>query len=222
MTMEHSCPGLSGNDCEAALTQVRAGPDGLPRRADIFHGGRRTPHGETRPLAFRARNPVGELPLPMDGDRVLSPSGAIRLRTAGRALRLAGDTPAARRGGLRPLLLVNPGLSGMAGPLRFYPNVLPAARRAPAVDARLPGRLASALRLRDAGRDAGRDSRDRIATPGPRRAGPARCGDLFCPGPSGFGRRGPPHADRRRDRIAARPGWPHPHDPRQGSPADRR
>lgn len=59
MTAQPYCLGESDNACKAALTTTLAGHDQMPRHVDFFHGA-------ARGAAFRAINPKGEVPVPVD------------------------------------------------------------------------------------------------------------------------------------------------------------
>ena len=71
MTMILHCFGESGNAYKAALPLHLSGLDWRPEFVDFFNGG-------TRSGEFRQLNPMGEVPVLVDGDLVLSQSGAIQ------------------------------------------------------------------------------------------------------------------------------------------------
>ncbi len=201
------CFGESGNAYKCALALELTGTPWTPAFVDFFHGATRTP-------AFRALNPMGEVPVLQDGDLVLSQSGAILLHIA-RATGRLGDPEDPEI--LRWILWDNHKLSGQAGALRFLMNFAPPDRRDPAVIAFLQGRLKSAYAVLDgtlAGRAwlAGRD----VTV-----ADLSCCGYLFYPEPFGFARADLPHVDRWLARIEGLPGWRHPYDLMPGNPKDR-
>jgi len=210
MTIQLYCFGESGNAYKAALSLTLAGLDWDPVKVDFFHG-------ETRSPAFRALNVMGEVPVMVDGDTVLTQSGVIQDYVSSRSGKLGGRSAAERREVLRWLFFDNHKLSGIAGTLRYNLNFLPPEKRSAEVNAFLTARLLSALKILEthlAGRDwlVGTD----ITI-----ADIACCGYLFYPEPFGFDRKAFPRIDAWLDRIAARPGWKHPYDLMPGSPADR-
>ena len=197
MTPQLHCFGESGNAYKAALTMTLCGIDWEPVFVDFFSGGSRTPE-------FRALNVMGEAPVLVDGETVLTQSGVIQLWAAERTGKLLGD----RNESLRWLLFDNHKVSSQAGALRFHLNFLPEPRREPAVVAWLSGRLRSALKVMEA----------RLAE-SPFLTGPevtigdtACCGYLYYPEPFGFDRAAWPGIDAWLDRIAALPGWAPPYD----------
>lgn len=201
------CFGESGNAYKAALTMQLAGYDWQPRYVDFFNG-------ETRGTEFRAINPMGEVPVLVEGDLVLSQSGVIQNHVATRTGKLAGvDNTEV----LRWLLWDNHKLSGQAGMARFLANFLPEDKRPAPVISFLHGRLKSAYGTLNA-HLAGRDW---IVGDAPSIADTACCGYLYYPEPFGFDRTDWPHVDAWLSRLSALPGWKHPYDLMPGSPADR-
>ena len=197
MTPRLHCFGESGNAYKADLTMTLCGIDWEPVFIDFFNGSSRTSE-------FRAINVMGEAPVLVDGDTVLTQSGVIQLWAAERTGRLLGD----RNESLRWLLFDNHKVSSQAGALRFYLNFLPEARREPAVVDWLTGRFTSALKVMEA-----------WLAKTPFLAGPevtigdtACCGYLYYPEPFGFDRAAWPAIDAWLDRIAALPGWKQPYD----------
>ncbi len=204
------CFGESGNAYKAALALTLAGIDWQPRFVDFFNG-------EARGAAFRAINPMGEVPVLVDGAEVLTQSGVILTHIAERSGRFGGATPEARREVLRWLFWDNHKLSGQAGPCRFLMNFLPPEKRPEGVAPFLQGRLRAAYAVLDQ-HLAGRDW---IVGDGPTIADFSCCGYLYYPEPFGFDRADWPHLDRWLSRIAALPGWKHPYDLMPGNPSDR-
>ena len=194
------CFGESGNAYKAALTLEFAGLDWQPEFVDFFHGATRTPE-------FRALNSMGEVPVLVDGDLVLSQSGVIQDYVVERTGKLGSADPATRREILRWVIFDNQKVSGQAGPLRFNMNFLPEDRRSSDVNAFLAMRLASALKVLDT------VLADRCWLVGEHVtiADLACCGYLFYEEPFGFDRAGYSNIDRWLDRIAALPGWRHPY-----------
>ena len=209
MTAQLYCFGESGNSYKAALTMALAGYDWAPRYVDFFGGETRTPE-------YRALNVMGEAPLLVEGDTVLSQSGAIQLHVV-KATGKLGGAPGEEEEVLRWILWDNHKLSSQAGMTRFLMNFLPEEKRPKEVIGFMQGRLKAAYATLDAhltGRDwiVGRDVTI---------ADTACCGYLYYPEPYGFSRADWPHIDRWLDRLSALPGWKHPYDMMPGSPADR-
>ena len=210
MTQKLHCFGESGNAYKCALALTLAGVAWEPVFVDFFHGATRSP-------AFRALNPMGEVPVLEDGDRVLTQSGVILLDIAERAGRLGGDSAADRAQILRWLFWDNHKLSTQIGTVRFLMNFLPADKRPEGVVPFLQGRLRAAYGVLDA-HLAGRDW---MVGDGPTIADLSCCGYLYYPEPFGFDRAEWPRIDAWLARIAALPGWKHPYDLMPGNPSDR-
>jgi len=201
MTNTLYCFGESGNAYKAALALELAGIDWTARFVDFFNG-------EARGEAFRAINPMGEIPV-LDADGlILTQSGVIQdwvMETSGK---LGGTTPEEKRDVLRWTIFDNQKVSGMAGPLRFMMNFLPEAKRSAEVNGFLKGRMIAALQVLDAELS----KRDWLA------CGKLTCADISCAGylyypeDFAFDRAAFPHIDAWLDRIAATPGWKHPYD----------
>ena len=208
--MDLHCFGESGNAYKAALTMELAGLEWRPVFVDFFHGATRTPE-------FRKLNPMGEVPVLVDGDVVLTQSGVIQDYIIEKSGRFGGETTAERREVWRWVLFDNHKVSGVAGPLRFNLNFLPEEKRNADVAAFLAMRLASALKILDTVLS----TRDWLVGSGPTAADFSCCGYLYYPEPFGFDRSGYPAIDAWLDRIAALPAWRHPYDLMPGRPSDR-
>ncbi len=210
MTMILHCFRESGNAYKAAITLELAAADWRPEFVDFFNGASRTPE-------YRALNPMGEVPVLVDGDTVLSQSGVIQDYVSEKTGNLGPRDSDERREILRWTLFDNHKVSGIAGPLRFNMNFLPEDRRSEDTNGYLAMRLGSALKVLD-GYFADRDwlAADRLTT-----ADLACCGYLYYPEPFTFDRTAYANIDAWLDRIAATPGWKHPYDLMPGSPADR-
>jgi glutathione S-transferase len=195
------CFGESGNAYKAALSLTLAQVDWTPVFVDFFNG-------ETRQPAFRALNPMGEIPVLVDGDTTLTQSGVIQTYIADTTGRLTMDDVADKREILRWILWDNHKLSSQAGMTRFLMNFMPEDKRPQEVIAFSQNRLKAAYGVLDA-HLAGRDwlVGDRITI-----ADTACCGYLYYPEPFGFERTEWPHINAWLDRIAATPGWQHPYD----------
>ncbi len=210
MTIKLYCMGESGNAYKAALPLALSGLDWAPVYVDFFGG-------ETRGEAFRKLNVMGEVPVLVDGDDVLTQSGLIQMHITEKSGKFGGQNAAEARDILRWVLWDNHKLSSQAGMTRFLMNFLPEAKRKPDVITFFQGRLASAY----ATLDAHLDDRDWIVGDGPSNADFSCCGYLFYPEPFGFERAEWHAIDRWLSRIEALPGWKHPYDLMPGSPADR-
>ncbi len=201
MTAQLHCFGESGNAYKAALTMTLAGFDWSPVFVDFFNGA-------TRATAFRALNPMGEVPVLVDGSTTIAQSGVIQDYVATATGRLGATTPEGRREIWRWILFDNHKNSGIAGPLRFNMNFLPEERRNADVNAFLSMRHNSAMKVLDAALD----GRDWLVGDAPTIADIANAGYLYYPEPYGFDRAAFPAVDAWLDRLAALPGWQHPYD----------
>jgi len=210
MTAKLYCFGESGNAYKAALTMTLADMDWEPVYVDFFHG-------ETRTPAFRDINEMGEVPVMVDGDVVLSQSGVIQDYVSSKTGKLGGRNAAERREVLRWVFWDNHKLSGQNGMLRFQMNFLPAEKRSAEVIAFVQGRLTAAYTVLNAHLE----HRTWMVGDQVTIADTACCGYLYYPEPFGFSRADWPHIDAWLDRISALPGWKHPYDMMPGSPADR-
>lgn len=204
------CFGESGNAYKAALTLSLTGLDWEPVFVDFFNGGTRTPE-------YRALNEMGEAPVLVDGDLVLTQSGLIQFHAAKVSGKLGGKGEAEEREVLRWVLWDNHKMSSQAGTRRFLMNFLPEAKRPQPVIDWLGGRLKDAFRVLDT-HLAGRDW---IVGDGVTLADTACCGYLYYPEPFGFDRADWPNIDRWLGNIAALPGWKNPYDMMPGRPSDR-
>ena len=210
MTMKLYCFGESGNAYKAALTLTLAGEEWEPVYVDFFNG-------ETRTPAFREINEMGEVPVLIDGDTVLTQSGVIQDYVSSKTGKLGGKSAAERREVLRWMFWDNHKMSSQAGMLRFLMNFLPEDKRNADVIAFAAGRLKSAF----ATLDGHLATRDWMVGDGPTIADVACCGYLFYPEPFTFDRAQWPHIDAWLSRISALPGWKHPYDMMPGNPSDR-
>ncbi len=210
MTIKLYCFGESGNAYKAALTLQLAGLEWEPVFVDFFNGEHRSPE-------FLALNSMGEVPVMVDGDLVLSQSGVIQDFVSTRASKLGGRSANERRDIMRWILWDNHKLSGQAGTTRFLMNFVPEEKRPTEVIAFLQGRLRAAYKVLE--RELSEKDwlvGDRITT-----ADIACCGYLFYPEPFGFDRADWPNIDAWLTRISEQPNWKHPYDLMPGNPADR-
>lgn len=210
MTIKLYCFGESGNAYKAALALELSGLDWEPAYVDFFGG-------ETRSDAFRKLNPMGEVPVLVDGDTTLTQSGVMQMYVTEKTGRFGGTTPQEAREVMRWMLWDNHKLSGQAGMTRFLMNFLPEAKRPEGVIPFLQGRLKAAYGVLDTHLE----GRDWIVGQDLTHADLCCCGYLFYPEPFGFTRADWPNIDRWLSNIQGLPGWKHPYDLMPGSPADR-
>ncbi len=210
MTMKLHCFGESGNAYKAALTMTLADVEWEAVYVDFFNGGVRTPE-------FLALNEMGEVPVLIDGDTVLSQSAVIQDYISSKTGKLGGRSADERREVLRWMFFDNHKLSGVAGGLRFQMNFMPEAKRNADVIAFQAARMNAALKVVDRALA----QRQWLAGEAMTVADLACCGYLYYPEPFQFDRKALPNIDRWLDAIAAVPGWKHPYDLMPGSPADR-
>jgi glutathione S-transferase len=210
MTMKLYCFGESGNAYKCALALTMTGTEWEPVFVDFFNG-------EARGAAFRALNPMGEVPVLVDGETVLTQSGVILDYISSKTGQLGGRSAAERREVLRWLFWDNHKLSTQVGTCRFLSNFLPAEKRPEGVIPFLQGRLKATYAVLDAHLT----ERDWIVGDGPTIADLSCCSYLYYPEPFGFDRKDWPQIDRWLDGIAALPGWKHPYDMMPGNPSDR-
>ncbi len=210
MTINLYCFGESGNAYKAALPMELSGMDWQPVFVDFFNG-------EARSAEFRRLNPMGEVPVMVDGDLVLSQSGAIQHHIVERTGRFGGRSDSDRLEILRWVLWDNHKNSSYSGSCRFLMNFLPEAKRPQEVIKWMQGRIRGAWNTLEtvlSGRDwlVG----DEVSI-----ADFACCGYLYYPEPFGFDREEWPAIDRWLNRISELEGWKHPYDLMPGRPSDR-
>jgi len=210
MTIKLYCFGESGNAYKAAITLELSGLDWEPVYVDFFNGEARSPE-------FRKLNPMGEVPVMIDGDVTLTQSGVIQDYISSKTGKLGGGSAAERREILRWQFWDNHKMSSQAGVLRFLMNFLPEDKRPLEVISWLQGRTKAAYTvLNDE-----LATRDWLVGGGLTVADLSCCGYLFYPEPFGFDRADWPSIDAWLTRISGTPGWKHPYDLMPGSPADR-
>ncbi|SEW25154.1 glutathione S-transferase [Aliiroseovarius sediminilitoris] len=210
MTIKLYCFGESGNAYKAALTLELSGLDWEPVFVDFFHGESRSPE-------FRELNPMGEVPVMIDGDVTLSQSGVIQDYVSSKSGKLGGRSANERREILRWQFWDNHKMSSVAGPTRFLMNFIPEDKRPVEVIAFNQGRLNAAYKVLEGELS----KRDWLVGDTITLADISCCGYLFYPEPFGFDRTEWPAIDAWLTRISDTPGWKHPYDLMPGSPADR-
>ncbi|MBL4917982.1 glutathione S-transferase family protein [Szabonella alba] len=210
MTTQLYCFGESGNAYKCALALTFADLDWEAVYVDFFNG-------EARGEEFRKLNPMGEVPVLVDGETVLTQSGVILDYISSKTGQLGGRSAAERRDILRWMFWDNHKFSGQIGTTRFLNNFLPEAKRPEGVIPFQQGRLKAAYRVLEDHLA----TRDWVVGGAVTIADLSLCGYLYYPEPFGFSRADWPHIDRWLDRIAALPGWKHPYDMMPGNPSDR-
>jgi glutathione S-transferase len=199
--MKLYCFGESGNAYKCALALTLTDTEWEPVFVDFFKGGTRTPE-------FRAFNPMGEVPVLVDGETTLTQSGVILDYISSKTGKLGGRSAAERREILRWLFWDNHRLSGVAGPRRFIANFLAEDKRPPGAIDFMQGRLKAAYTiLNDQLSSQSWLVGDTVTI-----ADLSCCGYLYYPEPFGFTRADWPNIDAWLDRISALPGWKHPYD----------
>ncbi|WP_375261028.1 glutathione S-transferase family protein [Palleronia sp.] len=201
MVIELHCFGESGNAYKAALPMELAGVEWRPVLVDFFNGA-------TRSEEFRRLNVMGEAPVMVDGDLILTQSGVMQQHIVEKTGRFGGADVAEAREVLRWQFWDNHKLSAQAGSTRFLMNFLPEEKRPQPVIEFMQGRLRAAYKVLDShltGRDwiVGRD----VTV-----ADFSCCSYLFYPEPFGFDRADWPEIDRWLGNIQSLPGWKHPYD----------
>ena len=210
MTAKLYCFGESGNAYKVALALTFADIEWEPVFVDFFNGATRTPE-------FRAINEMGEVPVLMDGETVLTQSGVILDYISSKSGKLGGRSAAERREVLRWLFWDNHKLSTQIGTARFLANFVAEDKRPAGVIPFFQGRLKNAYTVLNGHLEA----RRWVAGEAMTIADLSLCGYLYYPEPFGFDRADWPNNDALLDRIAAVPGWKHPYDLMPGKPSDR-
>jgi len=210
MTIKLHCFGESGNAYKAALALELSGSDWEPVYVDFFNG-------ETRTETYRALNPMGEVPVMVDGDITLTQSGVIQDYISSKTGKLGGRSAAERREILRWQFWDNHKLSGMAGVLRFNMNFIPEEKRNQGAIDFMQMRLKSAYQVLDNALT----SRSWLVGDTITIADISCCGYLHYPEPFDFVRADWPAIDAWLTRMSETPGFKLPYDLMPGSPADR-
>jgi glutathione S-transferase len=190
----------SGNSYKAALMLALTGRDWECVPVDYFNG-------ETRGAAFRtATNEMGEVPVLVHGDTVLSQSGVILDYLAQRTGRFGAASEAQRREIWRWLLFDNHKFTSYYATLRFLVGVQKSGESP--VTEFLRGRAKSAFAIVDqhlAGRDFLLADRPTIADL-------SLAGYVYYDEETGIERSDYPNLIGWRERLAALPGWKHPYE----------
>ena len=193
--------GESGNAFKVALALRAMEIDWTFRPVDFFGG-------ETRTPAFRALNSMGEVPVLLDGDTVLTQSAVILDYLSSKTGRFGGQRAAERREVLRWMFWDNQKLTGTIAPLRFLLNFLPAEKRVPEVIDFLRGRARAAAQVLEGHLE----GRTWIVGTAPTIADFSLAGYLYYAEDKGMERADWPAIDAWLERLAQVPGWAHPYD----------
>lgn len=200
MTAKLYCFGESGNAYKAALTMELSGIDWQPIFVDFFKG-------EARSEAFKEINPMGEVPVMVDGDVTLTQSGVIQQYVVDKTGNLGG-ADADKYEILRWVLWDNHKMSSQAGTTRFLMNFLPEDKRPADVIKFMQARMAAAFSILDTHLA----DRDWLVGNSLSVADISNCSYLFYEEPFGFNRSDWPNIDAWLERISQTPGWKHPYD----------
>ena len=203
------CFGESGNSYKAALTLELANLTWKPEKVDFFNGA-------TRTSDFKSINLMGEAPVMVDGEVVLTQSGAIQQYVSDKSGKLSGLTKD-KYEILRWMFFDNHKMSSQAGNTRFMMNFLPEKHRNKEVIHFMQGRLNAAYGILNNALE----DKDWLVGASITIADIANCGYLFYPEPFGFERKKWVNIDRWLSNIEQTPGWKHPYDLMPGNPSDR-
>ncbi|MAV01243.1 MAG: glutathione S-transferase [Rhodobacteraceae bacterium] len=203
------CFGESGNSYKAALTLELANLTWKPEKVDFFNGA-------TRTSDFKSINLMGEAPVMVDGEVILTQSGAIQQYVSDKSGKLNGLTKD-KYEILRWMFFDNHKMSSQAGNTRFMMNFLPEKHRNKEVIHFMQGRLNAAYGILNNALE----DKDWLVGASITIADIANCGYLFYPEPFGFERKKWVNIDRWLSNIEQTPGWKHPYDLMPGHPSDR-
>ena len=203
------CFGESGNSYKAALTLELANLTWKPEKVDFFNGA-------TRTSDFKSINLMGEAPVMVDGEVVLTQSGAIQQYVSDKSGKLSGLTKD-KYEILRWMFFDNHKMSSQAGNTRFMMNFLPEKHRNKEVIHFMQGRLNAAYGILNNALE----DKDWLVGASITIADIANCGYLFYPEPFGFERKKWVNIDRWLSNIEQTPGWKHPYDLMPGNPSER-
>ena len=203
------CFGESGNSYKAALTLELANLTWKPEKVDFFNGA-------TRTSDFKSINLMGEAPVMVDGEVILTQSGAIQQYVSDKSGKLSGLTED-KYEILRWMFFDNHKMSSQAGNTRFMMNFLPEKHRNKEVIHFMQGRLNAAYGILNNALE----DKDWLVGASITIADIANCGYLFYPEPFGFERKKWVNIDRWLSNIEQTPGWKQPYDLMPGNPSDR-
>ncbi|MEM5584463.1 MULTISPECIES: glutathione S-transferase [unclassified Roseibium] len=200
------CMAQSGHSYKAALMLELCGADWEPKWVDFFNG-------ETRSEAFRSTlNEMGEVPVLVEGDRILTQSAVIMDYLFGKFGKFGWDNDDERREILRWTIFDNQKVSGLIGPLRFMRTLAKTGEND--VTKFLDGRSNAALAILNKHFAA----TDFAIGPKPTIADISLSSYLFYDGELGIDMAPYPNVTAWLDRIKSLPGWKHPYDLMPGHP----
>jgi glutathione S-transferase len=199
------CFAQSGNAYKPALMLQLCAAAWQPRFVDFFKG-------ETRSDAYRAINPMGEVPVLDHQGRILTQSGVMLDYLAEHFGRFGAADAEERREILRWILFDNHKLTANIATYRFLLRFAKTGQT-PVTDF-LKGRLTSALKVLN-GHLA---TRDFVVAGRPTIADLSICGYLFWPDEFDVSWSDFPAIERWLKRIQALPGWVHPYELMPGHP----
>ena len=198
------CFAQSGNAYKVALPLELAGADWQPLFVDFFKGGSRSPE-------YTAKNIMAEVPVLEHAGNTLSQSGVILdylTETLGKY------APSDKHEALRWILWDNHKLTANMATWRFLRNFAPEKMRNPDVIGFQKARAVGALKVLNAHLD----GRDWIVGDALSTADLSCVGYMYYTDEYDFDWSEVPNVVAWRDRIAALPGWKHPHDLMPGHP----
>lgn len=198
------CFAQSGNAYKVALALELAGADWEPVWVDFFKGAARSPD-------FTSRNIMAEVPVLEHAGNTFSQSGVMLDYLAETLGKFAADD---RREALRWILWDNHKLTANLATWRFLRTFAPEKMRNPDVIAFQKGRAVGALKVLNAHLD----GRDWIVGDALSIADLSCVGYMYYTDHYDFDWHEVPNVSAWRDRIAALPGWKHPHDLMPGHP----
>ena len=198
------CFAQSGNAYKVALPLELAGADWEPLFVDFFKGGARSPE-------YTAKNIMAEVPVLEHAGNTLSQSGVILDYLTGTLGKFA---PSDEREALRWILWDNHKLTANLATWRFLTNFAPEKMRNPDVIGFLKGRAIGALKVLNAHLD----GRDWIVGDSLSTADLSCVGYMYYTDEYDYDWSEVPNVVAWRERIAALPGWKHPHDLMPGHP----
>ncbi|MEE9320607.1 MAG: glutathione S-transferase [Granulosicoccus sp.] len=199
------CFAQSGNAYKAALMMNLCGADWQPEFVDFFNGGSKTPE-------YLALNSMGEVPVLVADELVISQSGVILDYLAAESGKFGGKTATERREVLRWILFDNHKLTSYFATLRFMRQFT--GQEENDVTRFLAGRTEAALKVLERRVS---DS-EFVAGEQPTIADISLCGYLFWPEEAGFDWQAFPGIEAWLSRIQALPGWVHPYELMPGYP----
>lgn len=198
------CFAQSGNAYKVALALELAGADWEPIWVDFFKGG-------TRSGEFTSKNIMAEVPVLEHACNTFSQSGVMLDYLSETLGKYSADDP---REALRWILWDNHKLTANMATWRFLQTFAPEKMRNADVIAFQKGRAVAALKVLNAHLD----GRDWIVGDALSIADLSCVGYMFYTDHYDFDWREVPNVTAWRDRIAALPGWKHPHDLMPGHP----